>query len=96
MSLRANLDGSTALAFDVAGAATIELCADIVVLALPFSTLRNVDLCRSGLSAEKRRVIASFGMGTNAKIHLELVHKDVAHARLKRRDVWRVGQRACE
>jgi monoamine oxidase len=45
------------------------------VLALPFSTLRHVELKRSGLSATKRRVIATMGMGTNAKIHLELSHE---------------------
>jgi monoamine oxidase len=44
-------------------------------LALPFGTLRHVDLRDAGLSKTKRRVIATMGMGTNAKIHLELSHK---------------------
>lgn len=66
--------GGVRLAFEVAGA-TREAGADIVVLALPFSTLRDVDLSRSGLTAQKQQVIATMGMGTNAKVHLELTHK---------------------
>ncbi len=53
----------------------MEKTADLVVLALPFSTLRHVELERSGLSSAKRHVIDTMGMGTNAKIHLELSHK---------------------
>jgi monoamine oxidase len=74
VALRANLDGSTTLVF-AAGARSVEVRADVVVLALPFSTLRDVDLSRSGLPADKRRVISTFGMGTNAKLHVELSHK---------------------
>jgi monoamine oxidase len=47
----------------------------VVVLALPFSTLRRADLSASGLSAAKLEVIDTLGMGTNAKIHVELAHK---------------------
>jgi monoamine oxidase len=75
VALRANADSSSRLVFQVAGAGTREVDADLVVLALPFSTLRAVDLSRSGLSPLKRRVIKSFGMGANAKIHVELRHK---------------------
>ena len=74
VAIRENVDGTIALVFDVAGK-TIQKTADLVVFALPFSTLRHVDLERSGLSSTKRRVIATMGMGTNAKIHLELSHK---------------------
>jgi monoamine oxidase len=73
IALRARADGTYRLVFDVGGA-TREKTADIVVLALPFTTLREVDLSKSGLSAVKRQVIETFGMGTNAKIHLELDH----------------------
>ncbi len=42
--------------------------ADIVVLAVPFSVLRGVQLDASlDLSADKRRAIATLGYGTNAK-----------------------------
>ncbi len=74
VALVAQPDGSMKLVMDVAGSTT-EVRADVLVLALPFSTLRNVDLSRSGLSSSKREVINTIGMGSNAKIHLELARK---------------------
>ncbi len=74
VAIREHADRTIGLVFDVSGR-TVERTADLVVLALPFSTLRHVDLRHSGLSKTKRRVIATMGMGTNAKIHLELSHK---------------------
>jgi monoamine oxidase len=74
VAIRENADLSVTLSFDT-GAGTTEVTADYVVLALPFSTLRNVDLTQSGLSAAKRTVIQTLGMGSNAKIHLELERK---------------------
>jgi monoamine oxidase len=46
--------------------------ADHVVLCLPFTALRKVDLTRSGLSAKRLRSIEQLGMGTNAKNHVQL------------------------
>ena len=74
VAIRAHGDHTIGLVFDVAGK-SVEKTADVVVLALPFSTLRHVDLERSGMSSTKRHVIGTMGMGTNAKIHLELSHK---------------------
>jgi len=74
IALRAGANATTTLIFDVAGS-TLEVSADVVVLALPFSTLRAVDLSSSGLSPLKQQVIETYGMGSNAKIHLELSHK---------------------
>jgi monoamine oxidase len=74
VGLQATSGGAYKLALDVDGA-TRETTADIVVLALPFTTLNEVDLSRSSLSATKRHVIATYGMGTNAKIHVELDHE---------------------
>jgi monoamine oxidase len=74
VAIRERADRTLRLVFDVSGK-TVERTADLVVLALPFSTLRHVELKRSGLTATKRHVIATMGMGTNAKIHLELHHK---------------------
>jgi monoamine oxidase len=74
VAIRSNADRSTTLTFDVGGA-SVDVTADYVVLALPFSTLRAVDLSKSGLPADKRRVIRTMGMGTNAKVHLELSQK---------------------
>jgi monoamine oxidase len=74
VAIRAKADGSYRLVFDIAGS-TRGTTADIVVLALPFTTLNEVDLSKSRLSATKRHVIATYGMGTNAKIHVELDHE---------------------
>lgn len=48
-----------------------ETSADIVVLCLPFTALRRVDLDGAGLGARKRRCIEALGMGTNAKLLLQ-------------------------
>ena len=48
-----------------------DVIADQVVLCLPFSTLREADLSRSGLSAKKRACIDELGMGTNAKVLMQ-------------------------
>ncbi len=45
--------------------------ADLVVLCLPFTALRRVDLDGAGLGARKRRCIEELGMGTNAKLLLQ-------------------------
>jgi monoamine oxidase len=46
--------------------------ADRVVLCLPFTTLRDVDLSGAELSAKRLRSIEQLGMGTNAKNHVQL------------------------
>jgi monoamine oxidase len=74
VAIRSNADRSLTLSFE-GGGTIAEVTADYAVLALPFSTLRAVDLSRSGLPADKRRVIHTMGMGANAKIHLEVSHK---------------------
>ena len=74
VAVRENADRTISLSFAV-GANTREVKADRVVLALPFSTLRNVDLSQAGLSIAKRNVIDTFGMGSNAKLHVQLTHK---------------------
>jgi monoamine oxidase len=74
VAVRSNVDHTITLTFEVAGA-SCDVIADFVVLALPFSTLRDVDLSASGLSSTKRAVIRTMGMGSNAKIHLELSRK---------------------
>jgi monoamine oxidase len=74
VAIREQADRTIRLVFEVSGK-SVEKTADLVVLALPFSTLRDVELRHSGLSKTKRHVIRTMGMGTNAKIHLELSHK---------------------
>jgi monoamine oxidase len=48
-----------------------EVVGDQLVLAIPFATLRRVDLDDAGLSARKRRCIDELGMGTNAKVTMQ-------------------------
>lgn len=48
------------------GEHTVEV--DKVVLALPFSILRELDTAELALSAEKREIIDTLGYGTNAKV----------------------------
>jgi monoamine oxidase len=52
-----------------------DVIADQVVLCLPFSTLREADLSRSGLSARKRACIDELGMGTNAKVLMQFARR---------------------
>lgn len=61
--------GTYALAF---GGIANPVHADHVVFCLPFTALREVDLDDSGLSSAKRRCIDELGMGTNAKVSLQL------------------------
>ena len=74
VAVRENSDGSQMMTFDVDGR-TVDAVADYVALALPFTLLRDVDLRRAGFTAAKLRVINTFGMGSNAKIHLEVAAK---------------------
>jgi monoamine oxidase len=53
---------------------------DRVVLALPFTRLREVDLSGAGLSRHKRRCIDELGMGTNAKAIFQASRRPNAYA----------------
>lgn len=48
-----------------------EELADRVILALPFTLLRSVDLSSAGFSPRKRRSIDELGMGRNTKLQLQ-------------------------
>ncbi len=73
-AVRAGPGKAVTLTFEADGCMS-DVVADYVVFALPFTTLRDADLARSGVSAAKLNVIRTMGMGTNAKVHLELTHK---------------------
>ena len=66
VAVRERSDRSLTLSFE-SGRRTQDVTVDWLVLAPPFSTLRDVELSRSGLSDEKRRVIRTMGMGSNAR-----------------------------
>ena len=70
VALRQRSDGSYLLTFRSA-LQTVELTADHVVLALPFTTLRQVDLSQAGFSARKMTAIRELPLGTNTKLHLQ-------------------------
>lgn len=74
VALRRNGNGTYRCTFDK-GSGTVDVTADHVVLALPFSTLRDVDLAQAGLSPLKTLAIQMLGMGQNAKVHVQLSRK---------------------
>ena len=62
-------NGRMALSFDAPGGAKQQRTFDAVILALPFTCLRNVEgLDRLNLSPQKLKCINELGMGHNAKI----------------------------
>ncbi|GIF18980.1 monoamine oxidase [Actinoplanes tereljensis] len=52
-----------------------KITADRVVLALPFSLLREVDLTKAGFPARKLAAINTSRMGTNSKLHLQFTKR---------------------
>ena len=62
-------DGRIGLRF---GGESADVIADHVILALPFTTLRETDYSGLSLSARKRRAIRTLAMGTNGKMNLQL------------------------
>jgi monoamine oxidase len=69
-ALRRRADGSYLLTF-TSSLQTVELPADYVVLAIPFTTLRRVDLSGAGFSPLKMTAIQQLSMGTNTKLHVQ-------------------------
>jgi monoamine oxidase len=74
VALEKNADGSYTCTFQ-SGASTLDVAADHVVLAIPFTALRNVDLTNAGLSARKMRAIRNLQLGTTAKIQLQFADR---------------------
>ena len=68
VALRETLQGYR-LTFERAGGGSVETQADFVVLTLPFTRLRTVEM-RVALPPVKRRAIAELGYGANAKLIL--------------------------
>lgn len=65
-AIRRNADGTYRLSLS-----TGPVTADRVVLALPFSILRDVDYSKAGFSPVKDTAIQELGMGTNSKLHVQ-------------------------
>jgi monoamine oxidase len=73
VAIKLNPGGSSyTLTFKHGGGSTIPVVADRVVLALPFSILRDsVDYSTAGFEPLKVTAIEELGMGTNSKLHLQ-------------------------
>jgi monoamine oxidase len=80
-ALRQNPDGSYTLTFQITDQFT-DVAADRVVLALPFSILKNsVDLTHAGFSELKMIAIQELAMGSNSKLHLQFNARSWAQLR---------------
>ena len=70
VALRARADGSMNCTF-ASGTRLYDVVAERLCLAIPFTTLRNVELRHAGFSALKRVAIDNLDLGTNAKLHMQ-------------------------
>ncbi|MEV0155509.1 NAD(P)/FAD-dependent oxidoreductase [Micromonospora sp. NPDC050686] len=70
VAVKANANGSVTCTFR-AGNTYTDVTSDKVILALPFTTLRECDLSKAGFSTVKMRSVNEFDLGSNAKIHLQ-------------------------
>jgi monoamine oxidase len=70
VALKANVNGSYTLTIS-AGGPTRQVTVDAVILALPFTALRDTDLSKAGLSPLKLTAINNLGMGTSAKVIMQ-------------------------
>lgn len=68
VAAQGNASSGYQLTFEDVEGGQHEVTADQLVFALPFSTLRKVDLSKLTLSDDKRTVIDELGYGTNAKV----------------------------
>jgi len=68
LTVAAEKEGFIELTFEDSKGKSMRVQADHVVFALPFSTLRKVDLTGLTLSPLKRQIIDELGYGTNAKV----------------------------
>ena len=64
----------------MAGASTIEITADYVVLAIPFAVLSQVDFYQAGFDPLKLKAIMRQGRGHNGKIQLQFTDRHWAQA----------------
>jgi len=73
-TIKRNTDGTYTLTF-ANGSGSFTQVADHVVLALPFTKLREVNFSKAGFNAVKTTAINELGMGTNAKVHLQFASR---------------------
>ncbi len=74
-AIKQNTNGTFTLTFR-SGKTSGDVTADKVILALPFSILRDsVDYKRAGFSDLKKTAITEMGMGTNSKLHVQFTNR---------------------
>ena len=69
-SIAKNNDGSYALSF-ASGRTKFSVTADRVIMAIPFSILRNLNYSEANFNQVKTTGIQQLGYGTNSKLHLQ-------------------------
>ncbi|NJC71946.1 FAD-dependent oxidoreductase [Planosporangium thailandense] len=74
VAVKANANGSVTCTFQ-AGNKYTDVTSDKVILALPFTMLRECDLSKAGFSTVKMRSINQFDLGSNAKIHVQFTSR---------------------
>jgi monoamine oxidase len=74
-AMRERADGAYELRF---GGVAAPVVADVVVLAVPFSTLRFVDLDDAGFGAERLGAIRGLGMGSDVKLLVQYAQRPAA------------------
>jgi monoamine oxidase len=74
VAIKSNANGSVTCTFQ-AGATYTDVTSDKVILALPFTMLRQCDLTMAGFSAVKMRSINQFDLGSNAKLHVQFTSR---------------------
>jgi monoamine oxidase len=57
------------------GSSSVDVVADYVVLALPFSVLRGIDTSKAGFDPLKKTAIQNLGAGHNAKTQIQFSHR---------------------
>jgi monoamine oxidase len=73
-AIKRSNDGSYTLTFG-SGPGKSTVTADRVILALPFSVLRNLDYSGAGFNAVKKAGIQQIGYGTNSKLHTQFTER---------------------
>ncbi|MES1174231.1 MAG: NAD(P)/FAD-dependent oxidoreductase [Myxococcales bacterium] len=67
--------GRYSVTFNRNGGSSVEVTADFVVLALPFSVLRDIDTSKAGFDSLKKKAIRELGAGHNGKTHVQFSHR---------------------
>lgn len=70
IAVKQSANNTYELTFDIGGGDTLTYISEFVIMTLPFSVLRDVDLSQAGLPAKKMEAIQQLGYGTNAKLFL--------------------------